>query len=112
MSEVFRSKTEALARGLENEGDEEAARGALRGLIEKIVIPPGDGLLTVSGNLGNVRSAQCREHPEFDLGAIVGCGGSQPPISAALAVDRMRRRRVAFVRCLATGTGSVPDGNR
>jgi hypothetical protein len=48
----FRQKTVQLAADLEPEGEHESARQALRGFLEKIVIPPGDGLLQVVGNLG------------------------------------------------------------
>ena len=58
-AEVFRRKTEQLAAALEHEDDEqrESARQRLRGLIDKIVIPPGDGLLQVVGNLGEMLTA-------------------------------------------------------
>jgi len=35
----------------------ESARQALRGFIERIVIPPGDELLQVVGNLGEMLTA-------------------------------------------------------
>jgi hypothetical protein len=50
----------------------ESARSAIRGFIDRIVIPPGDELLQVVGNLGEMLTA---------AGAAVGkggCGGAQP----------------------------------
>jgi hypothetical protein len=52
MAEVFRQKVTTLAAGLEQDEQRDAARQALRGLLHSIVIPPGDGLLQVTGNLG------------------------------------------------------------
>jgi site-specific DNA recombinase len=47
MAEVFRQKATALAAALEHDDKEqrEAARQVLRGFIDRIVIPSGDGLL-------------------------------------------------------------------
>ena len=47
----------AQSAGLEHEGEHDAARQALRGFLEKIVIPPGDGLLQIVGNLGEMLKA-------------------------------------------------------
>lgn len=49
MAEVFRQKTVHLAAALEHQDEErsDAARQALRGFIDRIVIPPGEGLLQV-----------------------------------------------------------------
>ena len=59
MAEVFRHKTMQLAAALEHEDEEEreAARQALRGFIDRIVIPPGDALLQVVGNFGEMLTA-------------------------------------------------------
>lgn len=79
MAEVYRQKTNALAAGLEDDDQRDAARQALRGFVEKIVIPPGDGLLQVMGNLGAMLdAAQGRAVRLTGTGAIDGCGGLQP----------------------------------
>lgn len=46
-----------IAAGLEHDEQRDAARQALRGFLERIEIPPGDGLLRVVGNLGSMLSA-------------------------------------------------------
>jgi hypothetical protein len=40
MAEVFRRKTMELTAGLQHDGQRDAARLALRGFVEKILIPP------------------------------------------------------------------------
>src|SRR5688572_27763501 len=80
MAGVFEQKIRTLAAALEHEDLEtrESARSALRGFIDHIVIPPGDELLRVVGNLGEMLTA---------AGAAVGkggCGGTQPPVLAAV----------------------------
>ena len=57
MAEVFRQKATTLAAGLEHDEQRDAARQALRGFLDKIVIPPGDGLLQVVGNVGSMLAA-------------------------------------------------------
>lgn len=74
MAEVFRAKTEALALGLEVHEQRDAARMALRGLIDKIIVPPGDGLLQVVGNLGEMLTAASGRKSATTV-AYVGCGG-------------------------------------
>jgi hypothetical protein len=54
MAEVFRQKATALAAGLEDEAHGDSAREALRGFLDRIVIPPGDELLQVVGNVGQM----------------------------------------------------------
>ena len=63
MAEVFREKTEMLAAALERDDEHDAARQALRGLLSiRTIIPPGDGLLQVVGNLrGNADSRRRSE---------------------------------------------------
>jgi len=86
MAEVFRQKATTLAAGLEHGGERDAARHALRGFLDKIVIPPGDGLLQVVGSVGSMlAAAQSRSQPKYAVGNI-GCGGTQPPIPTALYV--------------------------
>ncbi len=76
MADTFRAKSEALVLGLENDGERDEARMALRGLIDQIVIPPGDGLLQVVGNLGKMlATAQGRALTDYEDVVIVGCGG-------------------------------------
>lgn len=84
MAEVFRQKTTALAAGLEHDEQRDAARQALRGFVEKIVIPPGDALLQVVGNFGEMlAAAQARSQPKYAVGNV-GCGGTQPAVLAAV----------------------------
>jgi hypothetical protein len=75
MAEVFRQKATALAAGLEYDDQRDAARQALRGFLEKIVIPPGDALLQVVGNFGEkLTAAQANSQPKYAVGNV-GCGG-------------------------------------
>jgi site-specific DNA recombinase len=80
MSEVFRQKASALAQGLGYNGQRDSARKALRGFIDQIVIPRGDGLLQVAGNLGAMLDAAAGQNMS-DLQAVanVGCGGDLNP---------------------------------
>ena len=76
MAEVFRQKATALAEGLEQDGERDAARQALRGFIDQIVIPPADGLLQVVGNLGAMLDAAAgQKTPGRQAVGYVGCGG-------------------------------------
>ena len=79
MAEVFRQKTMQLAAALEHENEEEreAARQALRGFIDRIVIPPGNALLQVVGNFGEMLTA-ANGRAEPAIVAYDGCGGPQP----------------------------------
>jgi site-specific DNA recombinase len=87
MAEVFRQKATTLAAGLEHDEQRDAARQALRGFLDKIVIPPGDGLLQVVGNLGTMlAAAQGRTVSSTNAVRYVGCGGPQPTIPTALYV--------------------------
>jgi site-specific DNA recombinase len=76
MADVFRQKTERLAAAVERDTDRDAARQSLRGFLEKIVIPPGEGLLQVVGNLGEMLTA-AGDRNGSALAAVgyVGCGG-------------------------------------
>jgi hypothetical protein len=72
-----------LAAGLEQQDQRDAAREALRGFIEKVVIPP-EGLLLVVGNLGaRLAAAQGRRgaRRRANIGAVllVAGGGFEPP---------------------------------
>jgi hypothetical protein len=72
----------------EHEGEHDAARQALRGFLEKIVIPSGNGLLQVVGNFGEMLKAAAARNRSAAV-AYDGCGGSQPPLSATLATGRL-----------------------
>jgi hypothetical protein len=81
MAEVFRQKATTLAAGLEHDEQRDAARQALRRFLQSIIIPPGDGLLQVTGNLGAMLAAAAgQKMPGRHAVAYVGCGGSQPTI--------------------------------
>jgi hypothetical protein len=49
MAEVFRQKATTLAAGLEHDEQRDAARQALRGFLDKIVIPPATDCCRSSG---------------------------------------------------------------
>ena len=76
MAEIFRQKTMQLAATLEHpdEARRESARQALRGFIDRVLIPPGDGLLQVVGNLGEMLAAAGGRDGSAAVG-YVGCGG-------------------------------------
>jgi site-specific DNA recombinase len=59
MAQVFERKIGHLAAalGVDDPEQREAARQTLRGFIDHIVIPPGDALLQVVGNFGEMLSA-------------------------------------------------------
>lgn len=73
MAVVFREKAEALAAALEHDAQDDGARLALRGFVEQIVIPPGDELLQVIGNLGEMLTAAGARNGSGP--AAVGYGG-------------------------------------
>ncbi len=78
MADVYRAKVHDLAAALQHEDEEqrEQARAALRGFIDRIVIPPGDDLLQVVGNFGVMLDAAAeRETPGRQAVGYVGCGG-------------------------------------
>jgi hypothetical protein len=81
MAAVFHDKVMTLAAGLEHDEHRDAARLALRGFLQKIVIPPGDGLLQVVGNFGEMlTAAQGRDRSTAIAVGYVGCGGVQPTV--------------------------------
>ena len=90
MADVFRKKTMQLAAALEHTDEEqrESARQAIRNLIDRIVIPPGDGLLQVAGNLGEMLTAAGGRAALAAVG-YVGRGGPQPAVLAAVAKRRL-----------------------
>jgi hypothetical protein len=69
-----------VAATLEHQDDEQrqTARESLRGLIDRIIIPPGGGLLQVVGNLGEMLTAAGGQSGAAAVGHI-GCGGVRPP---------------------------------
>ena len=73
MATVYREKVERLAAALahEDEDQREAARSALRGFIDQIVIPAGDGLLEVRGDLGRMLATAAGERDGSILTAVV-----------------------------------------
>jgi hypothetical protein len=86
MAQVFQQKVAALAADLEHEDERDGARQTLRGFLEKIVIPPADGLLQVVGNVGMMlAAAQGRTHLQANAVGYVGCGGPQPIVAGVLA---------------------------
>lgn len=76
MAAVFEQKIRELAAALEHENLElrESARTTLRGFIDRIVIPPGDALLQVVGNLGEMLTAVGVPREATAVGNG-GCGG-------------------------------------
>jgi hypothetical protein len=106
IAEVFRQKATTLAAGLEHDEQRDAARQALRGLLEKIVIPAGDGLLQVVGNLGSMlAAAQGRTQSSTIAVGYVGCGGPQQIVPAALLGGSVNVKTLAFLT-------EVPDARR
>ena len=79
MATMYRQKVEQLASALshEDEASREAARSTLRGFITAIVIPAGDGLLEVRGDLGRMLAAVAGERDGTVMAAVAydGCGG-------------------------------------
>jgi len=75
MAEAFREKVMRLAAALEQDVERDAARSALRGLVDRIVIPAGDGLLQVVGNLGEMLTAASNRTVAAAVGNV-GCGGA------------------------------------
>jgi hypothetical protein len=74
MADVFRQKATTLAAGLERDEHRDAARQALRGFLDRIVIPPGDGLLEVKKNFGKMLTAAGGPSGAAAVGND-GCGG-------------------------------------
>lgn len=86
MAEIFQQKTEQLAAALDNQDEalRDAAREARRGFIDRIVIPPGEGLQVI-GNFGEtLTAASGRDRSALAAVGYVGCGGVQPAVPAAV----------------------------
>lgn len=63
-------------RGRAGDEQRDAAREALRGILRSIIIPPGDRLLQVTGNLGAMLDAAAgQKMPGRQAVGNVGCGG-------------------------------------
>ena len=73
MADIFREKATTLVAGLQQDDQRDAARLALRGFLDRIIIPPGDGLLQVVGNAGAMLAAAAGR--ATNSVGIVGCGG-------------------------------------
>jgi hypothetical protein len=86
MAATLQQKVAFLAAALDGQSDNHvAAREALRDFLTAIVIPPGDALLEVRGNLGKMLTAAAGGNEA--LAAAVGSGGSggvQPAVLAAV----------------------------
>ena len=98
-----------LAAALEHEDDEqrETAREALRGFIDRIVIPPGDGMLQVVGNSGEMLTAAGGRTAAEAVG-YVGCGGLQSSVPATLlggGVNEERCRLMEVADVLRSSLG-------
>ena len=84
MAHVFQQKATTLAASLEYDEHRDAARLALRGFLDHIVIPK-DGLLQVVGNVGAMlAAAHGRARTANTAVGYVGCGGVQPAVLAAV----------------------------
>lgn len=83
----FKLKVQQLVAALNTEDSEEreTARQAVRNLIDRIVIPPASALLQVVGNLEGILAAAAGKNGSAAAG-YVGCGGSQPTLSATVAL--------------------------
>ncbi|MGH9240585.1 MAG: recombinase family protein [Vicinamibacterales bacterium] len=76
----FKLKVQQLVAVL-NAGDpaeRERARQAVRNLIDKIIIPPGDALLQVEGNLQGILAAASERNGQVPVVLVAG-GGFEPP---------------------------------
>jgi hypothetical protein len=91
MAEVFRQKATTLTAGLEHDEQRDAARQALRGFLDRILIPSGDGLLRVVGNVGAMLDAAQGRSPSPAAVRNVGCGGVQPAVLAAVVGGGVRK---------------------
>lgn len=79
MATVYREKVEHLAAALAHEDETQrvTARETLRGFVEAIVIPPGDRLLEVRGDLGRMLRSAGGDRETIELADVAqgGCGG-------------------------------------
>jgi hypothetical protein len=82
-----------LAEALEHEGEHDAARQALRGFLDTNIIPPGDGLLQVVGNFGEMLTAASGWNDRRWLLSVMVVAGARNPLDLELPVDRGRAAR-------------------
>src|SRR5262249_37553958 len=82
MANVFRQKAELLANALEHDAERDAARQALRGFIDRIIVPPDDGLLQVVGNFGEMLTAAAGNEIAAAVGQG-GCGGASSSLATS-----------------------------
>ena len=79
MADVYRKKVEQLAEALEHEDEAQrsAAREGLRDFVTAIIIPQGNELLTVKGDLGRMLAAVASGVGRSTLATAAqsGCGG-------------------------------------
>jgi len=83
MAKIFQQNTERLAAALDHEDEalRDAAREALRGFLEKIVIPPGEGFLQVVGNFGEMLTAASgRDRSALSAMLVAGAGFNLRPL--------------------------------
>jgi DNA invertase Pin-like site-specific DNA recombinase len=107
MAVAYRVSVEQLAAALQadDEVERSRAREAVRALIEQVVIPPGDGLLRVVGNLGKMLEAAGGQ-PATGGVAYVGCGGSPPIVPSPLLGGSLMARLGPDLLLFST---EVPD---
>lgn len=118
MATIFEDKVRKLAAALQHDDIElrESARSTLRGFIDRIVIPPGDGLLRVVGKLGEMPTAAGARSDSAAVGNG-GCGGVQQIVPAALLGGSVNVKTLAFLmgvprRDLAEACRPPPCGMR
>ena len=75
MARIFKEATIALVTGVDRDSQQDGARQSLRAYVEKIVIPPGQGLLQVVGKPEVMLAVARGERAIKGPGGIVGCGG-------------------------------------
>jgi site-specific DNA recombinase len=99
MAEVFERQITQLAQALEHDDLEQrtAARETVRGFIDRIVIPPGDELLQVVGNLGEMLTAAGARNGSTAAVGNGGCGGPQQIVPAALLGGSVNVNTLAFL---------------
>ena len=97
MARVFEQRNGQL-QALEHEDAElrEKARQALRGFIDRIVIPPGDALLQIVGDFGSMFTAAGGDSSALAAVGNVGCGGPQQIVPAALLGGSVNVNTLAF----------------
>jgi hypothetical protein len=101
MARVFEQKIQQLAAAPEHLDAElrEGARQTLRGFMDRIVIPPGDALLQVVGDLGSMlTAADGRNGSALAAVGKAGCAGPQPAEFGLLVVSGLTGRKNATLQ--------------